>query len=117
MSGIKSRRKGCRFELAIARLLQDAGLGAEKISRAGYSGGDLTCPCLGRDLILEVKARARGFSQIYEWLQDRDALIIRADRREPLVVVPWKLAIQIATVAESHSSLPRQRQPAEPAAP
>jgi hypothetical protein len=33
--GRSSRDKGNRFELALVRLLQGAGFGAEKISRAG----------------------------------------------------------------------------------
>jgi hypothetical protein len=34
-----------------------------------------------------------------------DMLVIRADRREPLVVLPMWLAAEVAAVAEGHSSL------------
>ena len=37
---------------------------------------------------------------MYEWLDGNDLLIVRADRREPLVVIPLRLAAEIAAVAE-----------------
>jgi len=95
-----SRRKGAREELAIVRLLQGCGFAAEKISRAGYSGADVSVPLLGRDRIIEVKVRSRGLSQIYSWLEQRDLLIVRVTRREPLVVLPFKFAAEIAAAAE-----------------
>jgi hypothetical protein len=51
---------------------------------------------MGRDLCLEVKARADGFREMYSWLSGRDVLIVKADRQEPLVIVRLSLAIQIA---------------------
>jgi hypothetical protein len=48
----------------------------------------------------ECRARANGFTQIYSWLRGRDALILKADRRDALVVVRLNLAIEIAVVAE-----------------
>jgi hypothetical protein len=92
MSGLRSRRKGIRVELAIARLI-----GARKVSRAYEAGHDLELP-LGenRMLPIECKARAAGFRQLYDWLNDRDLLIVKADRREPLVVLRMSLAAKIA---------------------
>jgi hypothetical protein len=78
---------------------------------------DVTTPLIGRDLTIECKSRKDGFREFYRWLEDRDLLVVKSDRHKPLVVVPWALAIQIATIAESHFSLLRQRQSAEPAAP
>jgi hypothetical protein len=86
------------------RLFQDAGLGAERVPLSGSAGGsfsgDLSVPLLGRDLCVECKARANGFRELYTWLDGRDALVIRADRREALVVVRLRLAIEIAAAAE-----------------
>jgi hypothetical protein len=45
---------------------------------------------------VEVKCRAAGFSQLYNWLKQRDLLILKADRQEPLVVVRLSLAAEIA---------------------
>ena len=92
MSGLRSRRKGVRVELAIAKLI-----GARKVSRAYQAGHDLEL-LLGDDRMLRVecKARADGFRQLYDWLNERDILIIKSDRREPLVVVRLSLAAEIA---------------------
>jgi hypothetical protein len=55
--GRASRRKGVRGELALVRFLQARGFAAEKSSRTGYRGPDLSVPLLGRDLKCEVKVR------------------------------------------------------------
>jgi Holliday junction resolvase len=98
--GNASRDKGSRTERAIVALLQAEGFAAEKCSRTGYTGPDLTVPLLGVDRSVEVKVRGNGFVRLYDWLAGRDLLIVRADRREPLVVIPLKLAVEIATAAE-----------------
>ena len=91
MSGLRSRRKGVRVELAIAKHI-----GARRISRAYKAGHDLELP-LGDDRMLriECKARADGFSALYRWLDERDLLIVKADRQEPLVILRLSLARQI----------------------
>ena len=43
-----------------------------------------------------MKARADGFRELYSWLDGRDVLIVKADRREPLVIVRLPLAAEIA---------------------
>jgi hypothetical protein len=102
--GRASRDKGNRLERAIVKLLQDRGLGAERVPLSGSAGGsysgDLTVPILGRDLVVETKARANGFARLYSWLEDRDVLIVKADRRDALVVLPLHLAAEIAAAAE-----------------
>jgi Holliday junction resolvase len=103
MSGRASRDKGNRAERAIVRYLQDHGFSAERVPLSGSAGGsylgDLTVPVLNIDRTVEVKVRAKGFRQLYDWLIDRDILIVRADRSEPLVVLPLKLAAEIAAKA------------------
>jgi Holliday junction resolvase len=102
--GRRSRDKGNRRERAIVKYWQGHGLASERIPLSGSAGGrysgDLTVPVLGRDLVVEVKARCDGFRELYSWLEGRDLLIVQADRREPLVVVPLKLATEIAITAE-----------------
>src|SRR6516162_9455195 len=93
MSGGRgSRRKGARVELAIAKLI-----GARKVSRAYQAGHDLEL-LLGDDRILRVecKARADGFRELYSWLHERELLVLKADRQEPLVVLRLSLAAEIA---------------------
>lgn len=103
MSGRRSRDKGNRAERALVRFLQEQGFAAERVPLSGAAGGsyvgDLTIPLLGIDRCAEVKVRSHGFSQLYAWLEQRDLLIVRADRREPLVIIPLRLAAEIARKA------------------
>jgi hypothetical protein len=104
--GKASRQKGNRAERAIVKFLQERGFAAERVPLSGSAGGsylgDLTVPVIGVDRVVEVKCRADGFRELYRWLVDRDILIIRADRSEPLVVLPLKLAAEIAAKAAGH---------------
>jgi hypothetical protein len=49
-------------------------------------GGD-AAPLVG-----EVKARGNGegFATLERWLGDNDALFLRRDRAEPMIVLPWR---------------------------
>jgi hypothetical protein len=96
MSGRRSRDTGARSERATVRLLQRQGIPAKKISRAWCVGADLCVPILGVDRGVEVKCCAPDFSQHYDWLIQRDLLIVKADRQERLVVVRMSLAAEIA---------------------
>jgi Holliday junction resolvase len=96
MSGRRSRDKGARTERAIVRLLQAQGIVATKISGMYKPGADISMPLLGYDRMVEVKCRADGFRQLYDWLQECDVLIVKSDRQEPLVVVRLSLAAEIA---------------------
>ena len=96
MSGRRSRDKGNRTERAIVRLLQAQGVAATKISGMHKPGADISMSLLGSDMAVEVKCRAAGFRQLYDWLHRRDVLIVKSDRQEPLVVVRLSLAAEIA---------------------
>jgi hypothetical protein len=63
-------------------------------------GADVSVPLAGRNLDVEVKCRAAGFETLYRWLIDRDGLIIKADRKEPLLVIRLSLASEIASGGE-----------------
>jgi hypothetical protein len=93
----KSRRKGARVENDIAHAIQRHGIPARKRSGMYIAGHDLDVQIRGRTLRAEVKSRATGFGTIYSWLADRDVLIVKADRREPLVVLPLALAAQLVS--------------------
>jgi hypothetical protein len=102
--GRASLDKGNRAERELVRLLQAAGFAAERVPLSGAArgrfGGDVSVPLLGVDRRVEVKARANGFRELYGWLNGADVLVVRADRSEPLVVLPLRFAISIATAAE-----------------
>jgi hypothetical protein len=102
--GRASREKGSRTERAVARLLQEHGFAAERTPLSGSAGGrfsgDVSLPLLGVDYRVEVKVRGGGFRELYKWLDGADLLMVRADRRELLVVIPFPLAVKIAAAAE-----------------
>lgn len=104
MSGRRSRLKGLRGERAIIHLLQERGRAAERVPLSGAAGGsytgDISVPVLGDDKRLEVKVRADGFKEIYGWLAGNYALVIKADRKKPLLVIPLVDAVDVLDVAE-----------------
>jgi hypothetical protein len=122
--GRASREKGNRLERAVVHLLQDAGFGAERVPLSGSVGGsykgDISIPLLGHDLTVECKARASGFASLYDWLEGRDALVIKANRKDALVVLRIGLAAEIAAAAErgkSNSKFPEDFVPRESGCP
>lgn len=98
------RNKGARTERGIVTALRDAGIPAERVPLSGAAryqgnGADLDWYARGKDaapLVCEVKARANGegFAVLERWLGDHDALILKRDRQEPLVVLPWRVALE-----------------------
>ena len=98
MSGRRSRAKGVRTERCIVNALKASGIAAVRVV-GGRFASDIVLPLMGRDLCVEVKARADGFRELYSWLNQRDVLIVKADRQEPLVVVRMSLAAEIARQA------------------
>jgi Holliday junction resolvase len=103
MSGRRSRDKGSCVERAVVNALKANGIASQRVPLSGAAGGrfsgDIVLPLMGRDLCVEVKARGDGFRELYCWLNERDVLIVKADHREPLVVVRLSLAAEIAKQA------------------
>jgi hypothetical protein len=95
------RRKGKRIELEIVSAHKEIGCYSERVPLSGaahYRGnsGDIDLYPFGREaapLCGEVKARGAGagFVTLEKWLGDNDALFLRRDRAEPLVVPPWRV--------------------------
>jgi hypothetical protein len=108
--GRASRDKGNRTEGAIVYLLQERGLAGERVPLSGAArgrfGGDISVPALGRDLRGEAKARGNGFNRLYDWLEGRDFLVLRADRKPLLVVTKLELAAEIVAAAEKRKVTP-----------
>lgn len=109
MSGRKSRDKGARGERALVRYMQDRGFAAERVPLSGAAGGkfgsDVEIAVLGDDWRIECKTRANGFATFYGWLEGSDALVVRADRQEPLVVLPLRRAVQLLSKAEKYRGM------------
>jgi hypothetical protein len=94
MSGKKSRNKGQRREREFAKLIQ-----GEKIPLSGAVGGKFANDVEGLGLKWEVKARKNGFQTLYKWLEDErekpDALALKADRKQWLVVLPLEKFLEL----------------------
>src|SRR5262249_39411999 len=105
MSGGRSpKRKGTRVERELVNLLVQLGLPCFRVPLSGATGGewsgDIHVPLLGRTRRVEVKCRGDGFRQLYSWLGGFDLLIVKADRREPLAVLPLALVVELMLTAE-----------------
>jgi hypothetical protein len=101
MSGAKHRRKGDREERALVARHLEIGVKAERYPLSGASrfrgsGHDIDVYAFGSDeapLVAEVKARASGagFTTLERWLGEFDALFLRRNHADPLVVLPWRV--------------------------
>lgn len=104
-----ARLKGDRNERYLVKLLQLAGFSATRTPKSGgiyprgpLSGFDISLPLHGRVYKVEAKHHGSSFKRIYNWLRPVDILIARADRSDPLVILPLRLAIQIVEAAVSN---------------
>ena len=101
MSGARHRRKGDRVEREIVDRHRALGVHAERYPLSGASrfrgaGHDVDIYASGRDaapLVAEVKSRKNGggLVQIASWLGEYDALFLRRNNADPLVLVPWRI--------------------------
>jgi hypothetical protein len=91
--GKRSRDKGIREERVIRKIFNDAGIKCRRVPLSGACEGfkgDLIAEYGGDTVQIESKVRANGFRQVYGWLEGNDLLVIKADRKEHLVVLPLK---------------------------
>jgi hypothetical protein len=104
MSGGRSlKRKGNRVERELVRLLCELGLPCVRVPLSGAIGGvwagDIHLELYGRTHRIEVKAR-REFRTLQQWLGTNELLILKADRQDPLVLMPVRLFAELATAAQ-----------------
>ena len=93
MPGRASRNKGARFERLIVDLLRSYALDAYRIPLSGASRGfksDVELRLGSQKLTLEAKSRKSGFTFLYRALGDNDALCVKVDRDDPLIVMPLR---------------------------
>jgi Holliday junction resolvase len=105
MSGGRSpKRKGVRNERELVNQLAELGLPCFRVPLSGAAGGhwsgDIHIELLGHIRRAEVKCRGAGFRSLYSWLSKADLLIVKADRRDPLAVLPLLLMVELMLAAE-----------------
>ena len=86
----KSQRdKGARFEREIVNRLREKGIEAERVPLSGASGGSYVGDVVieGEKAELKVRKDGSGFTLLYRWKGDNTYLIVKTDRKEPLVIM------------------------------
>ena len=116
MGGRTARQKGSRVEREIVKAHNDAGILAKRVdNKAGqlgqeqswdidvYHKGAVNFPLIG-----EVKARKNGagFKTIEDWLANNDFLVLKRNHAEPIIVVPWRVWIDILGQADEGNENP-----------
>jgi hypothetical protein len=100
MSGAKHRQKGNRIEREIVERHKALSIHAERYPLSGASrfrgsGHDIDVYLFGSQeapVVAEVKARkdGAGFVTLEKWLSSYDALFLRRNNTDPIVVLPWR---------------------------
>jgi Holliday junction resolvase len=113
MSGVKHRRNGDLYEREIVERHKALGIHSERYPLSGASrfrgsGHDVDVYLFGPDeapVVCEVKKRkgGSGFVTLEKWLGDFDALFLRRNNADPLVVLPWRVWARLIT------PIPRER--------
>lgn len=88
--GKSQRDKGYRTENNLRNILVDAGVQCRRVPLSGGAAGcpgDLAITIGDQERLAEVKCRADGFKQLYEWLSSNDFLFVKADRKDYLAVL------------------------------
>ncbi len=102
-----SRQKGLRFERSIVNLLREHGLDAYRIPLSGASNGfksDVQIRLPAGELRLEAKSRGSGFKFLYDNLDQSDALVVKEDRGEALIILRLTDACRILGSQALHIS-------------
>jgi Holliday junction resolvase len=99
--GARHRQKGDRVERELVDLHRALGVHAERYPLSGASrfrgsSHDLDIYAFGSDaapLVAEVKARkdGAGFTTLEHWLGEFDALFLRRNHADPMIVLPWRV--------------------------
>ena len=105
MSGARHRRKGDRIERELVDRHKALGVHAERYPLSGASrfrgsGHDIDIYLFGREdapIGGEVKGRksGAGFTTLERWLDEYDALFLRRNNADPLVLLPRRIWARI----------------------
>ena len=94
------KQKGDREERAVVEFHRELGIDCERTLTGGARNTGATYDIdldIGDGLKGECKMRKDGFKQLYTWIDGRDFLTVRADRKERLYVIPeglWKVFLK-----------------------
>ena len=107
--GKMQRDKGNRFERSIVNAFKAHDIDAKRVPLSGatdFAKGDILAPIKGKGWRFELKARADGFKSLYGWLTGNDALIVKADYQEALVIMPLSTFIGLVSEPKEKPFVP-----------
>jgi Holliday junction resolvase len=100
-----SRDKGNRVERLIVDILKRSGFhDAQRVPLSGAAlgafAGDVSLSVCEENWRGEVKCRATGFATLYGWLEPVRFLVLKADNKDPLIVMRLSDAARIGALAQ-----------------
>lgn len=90
---MKAKAKGSRVEREVRKLFEAHGW---KVVRSAGSFGESDLYIHNKEIgiSLGIQVKARKSLQVYSWLGKADALILKGDRKEFLIVLPLEKFLQ-----------------------
>jgi len=104
--GKSQRDKGNRNERQLVNIFRAYGIDAKRVPLSGSAEGfkgDIIANIQGQAWRIESKVRGNGngFKQLYGWLTGNDALVVKADRQQALVVMPLRKFCELVGEVEA----------------
>jgi len=101
--GKSQRDKGNRNERQLVNIFRAYGIDAKRVPLSGSAEGfkgDIIANIQGQAWRIESKVRGNGFKRIYGWLDGNDALVVKADRQQALMVMPLRKFCELVGESE-----------------
>ena len=94
--GRRNRERGAELELEVVHTWKAQGVESQRVPLSGGAGGMFTGDVMVGGYTIECKRRKDGFGPLYDALaqQGADFLVVRADRKPRLYVVPEELMVK-----------------------
>jgi Holliday junction resolvase len=86
---VNRKGKGTRFEREVKKVFEEAGFSVIR-SAASLGKADLFVEGIG-----SIQCKARKRLSLYSLFDGADVLVVKADRKEPLVVIPVKKFLEV----------------------
>ena len=100
-----SRNKGYRIENELVTRLRAAGISATRVPLSGqteHSSGDLVIRFANGNVLQgEAKARRAFPAYLSDWLNGNDFVVLRPDKADPVVLLPWALFTELINDREA----------------
>lgn len=94
--GKRNRERGAELELEVVHTWREQGVECQRVPLSGGAGGMFKGDVMLGGYTIECKRRKDGFGPLYDALaqQGSDFLVVRADRKQRLYVLPEELVLK-----------------------